>query len=134
MGFSVFSKPLGTGRAGMYVGGGAATGAGLGAALAGRDHRTSGAVVGGAAGTAVGLGISAAHALQNSNPNGIAGAARMVTKGSGISGRAKKAGTALMAGMDGPLRSSLSNGASRVAAGYEGVASKVGSFINRFRK
>jgi hypothetical protein len=90
--------------------------------------------VGGAVGTGVGLGISAAHALQNSNPNGIAGAARMVAKNSGISGRAKMAGTALMAGMDGALSSSISKGASRVASGYEGAASKVASFINRFRK
>jgi hypothetical protein len=61
MGFSMFSKPLGRGALGSYNWGGTAVGAGAGAALAGRDHRTAGAVVGGLAGNAVGLGVSVLH-------------------------------------------------------------------------
>jgi hypothetical protein len=91
MGFSMFSKPLGLGRMNAYNYGGTAIGAGVGAALADRDHRTSGAVVGAAAGNLAGIGMSAYHAYGHNAPDVIDNIGRGIkgAMGSGMSAGAR---------------------------------------------
>ena len=75
---SVFSRPMGQGRMGLYNWGGTAVGAGVGAAMAGKDHRTSGAVVGSTVGSVAGMGLSAYHAYGHNLADTVAGAKRAI--------------------------------------------------------
>lgn len=137
MAFSVFSQPLSSARMSGYGWGGATVGAGAGAILAGRDHRTSGAIVGGIAGNIAGMGVAGFHAYGHNAPDVIDNLTRGAKDLTG--GRMSSAGlwakyAGIKAGRNPNVTSELSTLAGEASTEVRGAISKVAGIMGRFHR